>query len=138
MTVVPSNLKEGDELPPMEVAPGLAQVIRYCGMAWAFPPFFWDAEAAKAQGMPGTIVPGPLKLGIVYRAIHNWIGDAGWVRQVRAAHRRPDLTGRPIVVVGNVARLYEEDGARRADLELLIINPDNQPSVRAFAVVEFH
>ncbi len=137
MSLDVAQLKEGDELPPLELAPDLGQVIRYCGMAWAFPPFFYDIEAARAQGMPGTIVPGPLKLGLVYRAIHEWLGDAGWVRQVRAAHRRPDITGRPIVVVGNIARLYEEDGADRADLELLVINEDNQPSVRAFAIVEF-
>jgi acyl dehydratase len=137
MSVDPATLQEGVELPPLEVAPGLGQVIRYCGMAWAFPPFFYDAEAARAMGMPGTIVPGPLKLGIVYRAVHEWLGDAGWIRQVRTAHRRPDRTGRPITVVGQVARVYEEDGARRADLELLIINEEQQPSVRAFAVVEF-
>lgn len=138
MTVDLATLKEGDELTPLELAPGLGQVIRYCGMAWAFPTFFYDAEAARAQGMPGTIVPGPLKLGLVHRAVAEWLGDAGWIRQVRVAYRRPDITGRPIVIVGNVSRLYEEDGKRRADLELLMVNEDNQPSVRAFAVVEFN
>lgn len=137
MSVDASTINEGDELPPLELAPDLGQVIRYCGMAWAFPTFFYDVEAAKAQGMPGTIVPGPLKLGMVYQAIHKWLGEAGWIRQVRATHRRPDITGRPVTVVGNVARVYEEEGARRADLELLIINEEGQPSVRAFAVVEF-
>ena len=138
MSVDPAALREGDEIPALEVAPGLAQVIRFCALSWVFPPFFYDIEAARAQGMPGTLVPGPLKLGLVYRAVHEWIGDAGWVRHVRAAHRRPDITGRPIVITGQVARVYEEDGARRADLELFVINQDGQPSVRAFAVVEFH
>jgi hypothetical protein len=87
--------------------------------------------------MPGTIVPGPLKLGLLYRGVHQWLGDAGFVRQVRAAHRRPDLTNKPITIAGRVARLYEEDGARRADLELAVFNQEGQPSVRGFAVVEF-
>jgi acyl dehydratase len=137
MTLDVSMLAEGDELPPLELQPDLGQVIRYCALIWAFPPFFFDAEAARAQGMPGTIVPGPLKVGLIYRAVEAWLGEAGFVRQVRAAHRRPDQTNRPIVVAGRVARVYDESGSRRADLEMTIINEDGQPSVRGLAVVEF-
>lgn len=137
MSVDAANLAEGDELPPLLLKPDLAQVIRFCGLIWAFPPFFFDPEAAHAVGMPGTIVPGPLKVGLIYRAVESWLGGAGFIRQVRAAHRRPDLTAHPLTVAGRVARVYEEDGARRADLEMAIINEDGQPSVRGFAVVEF-
>lgn len=137
MTVKAAELKEGQELPVLELQPNLGQVIRFCGMSWAFPPFFYDIEAARAGGMPGTLVPGPLKLGLVYRAVQQWLGDSGWICQVRAAHRRPDITGRPIIITGTIARLYEENGAPRADLELVIVNEEGQPSVRAFAVVEF-
>jgi hypothetical protein len=69
--------------------------------------------------------------------VDEWFGNAGFVRQVRAAHRRPDQTNHPITIVGRVARLYDEDGRRRADLEMAVINEDGQPSVRGFAVVEF-
>jgi acyl dehydratase len=127
---------EGTELGPLEVVPGLEQVVRYCGLAWAFPRFFFDAEAARAQGMPGTIVPGPLKLALLYRAVETWFGDAGYIRSVRAAHRRPDLTGAPLAILGTVARRYEERGLPIADLELVILNGDGDPSVRGFAVVE--
>lgn len=131
------EIHEGDPIPPLTVTPDLEQVIRYCALGWVFPRFFYDAEAAKAQGMPGLMVPGPLKLGFLYRAVEEWLGDAGFVRHVRAAHRRPDIQGRPITVQGQVARVYEEDGKRRADLELLVINRDGEPSVRGFATVEF-
>lgn len=132
-----ADLREGDELPPLELRPNLGQVIRFCALIWNFPPFFYDPEAAKQIGMPGTVVPGPLKVGLIYRAVEAWLGDAGFIRQVRAAHRRPDLTNRPISVVGRVARVYEEDGVRRADLEMEIINESGEPSVRGFAVVQF-
>lgn len=129
-------VREGEELGPVELRPDQGQVIRYCALQWAFPPFFYDEAAARAHGMPGTIVPGPLKVGLLYRAVEEWLGGRGWVRQVRAAHRRPDLVGRPVVIAGRVVRVYEEDGAQRADLELAIINEEGQPSVRGFAVVE--
>lgn len=111
MSVDASLIAEGDELPPLALQPDLAQVIRYCGLIWAFPPFFFDPAAAKAVGMPGTIVPGPLKVGLIYRAVEEWLGDAGFIRQVRATHRRPDLTARPVTVVARVARLYSEANA---------------------------
>lgn len=138
MTIDPTTLREGDELPVLHFEPDLGKVIRYCALQWAFQPFFFDIEAAKAQGMPGTLVPGPFKVGLLYRAVDEWLGDAGWIRQVRAAHRRPDITGRPIDIAGRVARVYEEDGATRADLELAVINERGEPSVRGFAVVELN
>ena len=137
MSLDASVLSEGDELPVLHLQPDLGQVIRYCALQWAFPAFFYDAAAARAAGMPGTIIPGPLKVGLLYRAVDEWLGDSGWIRQVRAAHRRPDQTNQPIDIVGRIARVYEEDGARRADLEMAIINASGEPSVRGFAVVEF-
>lgn len=133
-----ASLKEGDEIPALTLRPNLEQVIRYCAIGWVFPKLFYDEAAARAQGMPGLMVPGPLKLGFLYRVVEEWLGDAGFVKQVRAAHRRPDLQGREIVVAGHVARKYEEDGKKRADLELAVINEDGAPSVRGFAVVEFY
>lgn len=127
----------GEELGPLSLTPDLEMVIKYCGLAWAFPRFFFDIEAARAQGMPGTLVPGPLKLGLLYRLVHEWLDGRGWVRQVRAAHRRPDIAGRPVTIAGEVSRVYEEGGKTCADLELVIVNDDGQPSVRGFAVVEF-
>lgn len=137
MTADAAALREGDELPPLSLRPDLTQAVRYSALGWNFTPMFYDAEAARAQGMPGTLVPGPLKLGLLYRAVEEWLGEAGYVRQVRAAHRRPDITGHPIVVTGKVARVYEEGGSRRADLEMAIVNDEGQPSVRGFATVEF-
>lgn len=138
MGIDAASLREGDELPVLHLQPSLGMVIRHCALQWTFPAFFYDPEAAKAAGMPGTIIPGPLKVGLLYRAVDEWVGDAGWVRQVRAAHRRPDQTNNPIDIAGRVARVYEEGGKRRADLELAIINHQGEPSVRGFAVVEFH
>lgn len=137
MSVSFESLHEGDELPPVELTPTLLQAVRYCALNWVFPELFFDPEAARAQGMPGTLVPGPLKLGLICRVIEEWLDGAGFVRQVRAAHRRPDLSNKPVTVAGQVARVYEEDGKRRADLELAVINEEGQPSVRGFAVVEF-
>jgi len=137
MTVDLATLKEGDEIPVSEMTPGADHVRNYFANSKTAPPFFFSEEAAKAQGMPGMLVPGPLKVGILYGAVERWLGDAGYVRAIRGAHRRPDVQGRTIQIGGTVARVYEEDGKKRADLELFIVNQDGQPSVRGFGTVEF-
>lgn len=134
----PTELREGDELPPVDLRIDLVQVVKHCALSWVFPPFFFDQDAARAMGMPGTLVPGPLKADLLCRVLEDWLGDRGFVRHVRAAHRRPDHPGRTVTVAGQIARIYEEDGTRRADLELAFINEEGQPSVRAFATVQFH
>ena len=132
-----ADVREGEEIPPVTLTPGIEDAIRYCALGWVFPPFFFDADQARQRGMPGLLVPGPLKLGFIYRAVEAWLDGRGFVRSVRAAHRRPDLQGRAITVSGTVVRVYDEGGARRADIELVITNEDGAPSVRGFASVQF-
>ena len=64
MTVDLAALREGDELPVLHLQPSLGMIIRHCALQWTFPAFFYDPEAAKAAGMPGTIIPGPFKVGL--------------------------------------------------------------------------
>jgi hypothetical protein len=132
-----SPVAEGDTFGPVDVTPDLGRVIRFCGLTWAFPTFFYDLESAKSYGMESTLVPGPFKLGLLAGAVETWLDGRGFVRKVRAAHRRPDFTGNPVALVGTVSRVYDEDGATRADLELAVLNQNEEPSVRGFATVEF-
>ncbi|MGK2964155.1 MAG: hypothetical protein ACSLFM_00960 [Tepidiformaceae bacterium] len=129
---------EGEELTPIEIETGLSQAIRYAGMTWDAPPFIFSEEAAKSMGMPGRLVPGPLKLCLLADAVEQWLDGRGFVRHVRAAQRRPDIQGDPITILGRVTRVYEEDGHPRADLEVFIQNTHGEPSTRGFAVVQLN
>jgi hypothetical protein len=131
------ELHDGDEIPGITVRPTREDAVRFCGFAWIFPEFFFDIEAARARGLAGTLIPGPLKLGAFLRAAEEWLGEAGYVRHVRAAHRQPDLSGSELRVAGRIARVFEEDGCRRADLELNLLNIQGQSTVRGFVTVEF-
>ncbi len=122
------RLAEGEPLPPLVLRPTLAQVVRYCGLTWNFTPIFFDPEEARRAGLPGTIVPGPLKLALLTRYL-AWLGGPdAIVRSVRAAHRRPDLTGTPITLRGTVSRIAEEDGARVVECEVWIENAAGERS----------
>lgn len=128
--------REGDELPPVVVRPSLDQVVRYCGLTWSFVPFFYDAAVARRAGLPGTILPGPFKLALLSKYLLGVAGPRGWVRTVRAAHRRPDRTARPLTIRGVVTRAAEEDGRRVLDCEVWTENTRGERSVAGSAVFE--
>jgi len=135
---VSARVAEGDQLDPWVVQTGLDQAIRYSGMTWGAPHFIFSDDAAKAMGMPGRLVPGPLKLALLAHAVERWLDGRGFVHHVRAAHRRPDIQDAPITITGNVTRIYEHDGKQRADLEVYVVNERGEPSVRGFAIVQLY
>jgi acyl dehydratase len=128
-------LSEGELLPPVVVRPSLAQVVRYCGLTWNFVPFFFDPEEARRGGLPGTIVPGPLKLAMLTRYLTAWAGPGGAVHAVRCAHRRPDPTGQPFTIRGLVTRVVEEHGVRLIDCEVWTENQAGERSVAGSATI---
>lgn len=128
---------EGEPLPPLALRPTLGQVIRYCGLTWNFVPLFYDLEEARAAGLPGTIVPGPLKLALLTRYVALWAGGRGEVQAVRAAHRRPDLTGMPVTLHGAVSQVERAGDAHTVDCQIWIENQAGERSVIGSASVRF-
>ncbi len=129
------GVAQGDPLPPLMLRPSYTQVVRYCGLTWNFTPIFFDPEEARRAGLPGTIVPGPLKIALLTRYLAAWAGPAGEVRSVRAAHRRPDLTARPITVRGAVNQVTVEDGRRLVNCDVWFENETAERSLIGSASV---
>ncbi|MGH2601916.1 MAG: FAS1-like dehydratase domain-containing protein, partial [Dehalococcoidia bacterium] len=48
----PRTAREGDPIVSTLFTPTFEQVIRYIAIAWNFVPIFYDAEAARAAGLP--------------------------------------------------------------------------------------
>jgi acyl dehydratase len=130
-------LAEGDALGPAVLRPTILQVARYCGLTWNFVPLFLDPDAAHRAGMPGPIVPGPLKLALITRCLAVWARPAGRVHALRCTYRRPDLVGRPFTVRGSVTRVADEGGERRVQCEVWTENAAGERSVGAVATLAF-
>jgi acyl dehydratase len=131
----PRSAREGDPLASRLLTPSLEQVIRYCGVTWNFTPIFFDPEAARAGGLPGTIIPGPLKLSLLADAVLAWAGPGALLESIRAAHRRPDVPGVPLLIGGSVARVERSDSSRRLHCEIWIQNGRGERSTVGAAVV---
>ena len=129
----PLRAQPGDPLPGRLLTPTLEQVIRYMAVTWNITTIFFDAEAAHAAGLPGTLVPGPLKLGILAQAVLDWAGESALLESIRLAYRRPDVPGRPLLIGGSVTDIEETDADRRLTCDVWIQNAGGERSAMGVA-----
>jgi len=125
----------GDPLQSRQVTPTLEQVIRYIAVTWNITTIFFDPGAARAAGLPGTIVPGPLKLGLLAELVLDWAGPGALLESIRAAFRRPDTPGRALQLGGSVMQAEDDAEGRRLQCDLWCVNPDGERSVVGAATV---
>ena len=123
------DVKVDDEMEPLERTPTTDQAIDFFGRDNPTNPAFSDIEAGKRLGVGGALVPGLLKLSWITQYVSNWAGQDGYVRNVRAAYRRPDVADRPLVLAGRVVDKRQENGENIVELEVVTL-ADGQPSTR--------
>ena len=124
----PLTAQPGDALAGRLLTPTLEQVIRYMAVTWNITTIFFDADAAQAAGLPGTLIPGPLKLGLLAEAVLDWAGEGALLESIRIAHRRPDVPDRPLLFGGAVTHVEPLETGRRLDCEVWIQNADGERS----------
>jgi acyl dehydratase len=131
----PHRAQPGDPLTSRLLTPTLEQVIRYIAVTWNITAIFFDPEAAKAAGLPGTLIPGPLKLGLLAEMVLDWAGPGALLESIRAAFRRPDTPGRPLLLGGSVTGAEDTESGRRLHCEVWAQNADGERSVVGAATV---
>jgi acyl dehydratase len=124
-----------DETEPVEKLPTADMAVEFFGRDNPTNPAFADAEAGKRMGIGGALVPGLLKLSWMTQYVSDWAGPEAQVRNLRAAFRRPDVAGNPIVYAGRVVDKRQEEGKNIVELEVVTL-ADGQPSVRGNVQVE--
>ncbi len=130
------DVHEGDALPPLEKRFGLIDVVKWSGATWTFVPIFYDRDLAQAQGLPDTLIPGPMKLALFNLALRQWAGPELRVRRIRAAYRRPDTPNVPMVCTGVVTAVRPGEPYGEVDLELWVENARGERSVTGAATIE--
>ncbi len=124
-----------DELEPLERTPTTDMAIDFFGRDNPTNPAFSDIEAGKRLGVGGALVPGLLKLAWITQYMGDWVGEAGAVRNLRVAYRRPDVADRPLVLAGRIVDKRIEDGKAIVELEVVTL-AEGEPSTRANVQVE--
>ena len=130
-----SDVVFGDEITPwqpdtsLKAARSFAQAVGYSGSGR-----FEDHEKARAQGLPGALVPGIMGMGFLTSMIHRW-APQGKVKHIDTVFRAPVLADHDHTVTAVVTDIDEENG--EVVMDLTIKNAQEETRVFGTAIVRF-
>ena len=110
-----TDVEFGDTLPVFDPDTRLANVARFVKAAHWFGPRFTDHEAARAEGLPGALVPGIMSQGFLAAMIHRWAPKAE-ILYVDTVFRAPVIVDQPCHINGVVTDIDEATGEVEIDL----------------------
>jgi acyl dehydratase len=132
-----------DDVELGDAAPGFSHkltrtdLVRYAGASGDFNPMHHDEVLAKKAGMPSVFGHGMLTMGLLGKAITDYVGIGNLTHySVRFTKQTwPEETLHTKVVV---AAKREEDGRKLVDLDCEVTNDDGEVKVsgRATAVAD--
>jgi len=133
-----SDLRVGDELPPLKKGPVTRQhLVEWCAAENDYYPLHYDERVATAMRIPGTPIQGTYKLALSGQLISNWLNGVGRLRSISVSYRGLDLEGSLITVRGVVAALTpSDDGTGQAVIEVWVEDADMKRSTTGQAVIE--
>ena len=112
MTPAPEDWSVGAALAPHSFTVTRADLRRYAAASGDPNPVHLEDSAAHAAGFDGVIAHGMLTLALAGRALEEWAGGPGRVRDLRAKFTRPVLVPDDergaVVQVGGVVRSVDE------------------------------
>jgi acyl dehydratase len=125
----------GDELPPLQITLTGDQVRRYAQSANMPGGRFMSDADARAEGLPGQIVPGNLSLALFSRLLTEW-GEGVRVKRLSATFRalvRPNVALRLSAVV---TEKHSSDHGNFLECDLVLENAEGERLVTGTATVE--
>ncbi len=109
-------MKVGEEIPERSNVVDRAQLVMYAGASGDFNPIHWNEEFAKMVGLPGVIAHGMFTMGLVAKAVSEWVGDPGAVKRLSVQFRKEVRPEEKVVAKGRVVE--KDEATRTARLEL--------------------
>ncbi len=106
-------LEAGATLPEQRFRVTRADLVRYAGASGDRNPIHWSDRIARSVGLPGVIAHGMLTLALAARAVDDWAGESGRIRELGCKFTKPvvvpdDDEGTVVVVNGTVADVSED------------------------------
>ena len=124
----------GDELPTLRVTLAAEQVRHYAVAAGMPGPRFMSDEAARAEGLPGQIVPGNLSMALFSRLITGWCADATLVR-LSCTFRGLVHPNRALTLHGVIIERHASDHGNFIECDLILESEEGERRVTGTATL---
>jgi acyl dehydratase len=120
------DVEFGEELPVFAPDTSLPNVKRFAIAAGWDGPRFTDHEAARAEGLPGALVPGIMSQGFLAAMIHRWAPEAR-IENVDTVFRAPVIVDESYTISGVVTDIDEDTG--KVEIDLTVSNEAGETRV---------
>ncbi len=127
-----ADVEFGVELPVFEPDTSLDNVRRFAIAAGWNGPRFTDHEAARAEGLPGALVPGIMSQGFLAAMIHRWAPSAV-IEHVDTVFRAPVIVDERYAISGVVTDIVEDE--HLVEIDLTVVNDAGETRVFGTAKV---
>ena len=113
-----SDVEFGMDLPEfqpdttLDATSKFANIVGYSGGGR-----FEDHEQARAQGLPGALMPGIMSMGYLSRVIHEW-APTGTIKHIDTVFRAPVLADQNHAIAAVVTDIDEDTGEVIIDLSI--------------------
>jgi hydroxyacyl-ACP dehydratase HTD2-like protein with hotdog domain len=113
-------------LPELEVVPDHMQIFQFSAITWNRHHVHYSKDAALAEGLPDVVVQRALLGDFLARAVGEWAGDDGDLRELSWKVRSSATPNARLRCQGEVVGVHTSDGATFAECELRIVTDDDQ------------
>lgn len=128
------DVELGDDLPAEHPDVSMERVIRFTDAADMRFPRFRDHESARAEGLPGALVPGIMSQGLLAAMVHRWAPGCR-ILSLDTVFRGHVVVGSRPTISGAVTDVDQE--TRVAEIDLTLIAEDGRTGVLGTAKVAF-
>ncbi len=133
------TLNVGDVVAERELTFTRDRLVRYAGASLDFNPIHYRDDVAASVGLPGVLAHGMLTMGAAAAPVADWLGGAGFVRDLQVRFTRPIVVdadlGAQVKVVATVSSVDRE--ARTAAIDLKVTSNDQTVLGKSKLVVAF-
>jgi acyl dehydratase len=127
------DVNEGDEAPEVRHELTRTDLVMYAGASGDFNPMHHDETKAQAAGLPSVFGHGMFSMGLLGRAITDWVG-VGNLKRFKVRFTKQTWPGETLVSTIKVIAKRKEDGDQLVDLEVSLTNQDGEVKVAGDAV----
>jgi acyl dehydratase len=127
------DVNEGDEAPAVSHELTRTDLVMYAGASGDFNPMHHDEVKAKDAGLPSVFGHGMFSMGLLGRAITDWVG-IGNLRNFKVRFTKQTWPGEQLSSKIVVAGKRKEDGENLVDLEVELANDNGEVKVSGSAV----
>jgi acyl dehydratase len=126
------DVNEGDAAPEVSHELTRTDLVMYAGASGDFNPMHHDEIKAQAAGLPSVFGHGMFSMGLLGRAITDWVG-IGNLRTFKVRFTKQTWPGETLVstitVTGKRKADDAGDGENLVDLEISLANGDGEVKV---------